>query len=120
MSATLSDELRYRLLKLLMDQPNASQREVAASLGISVGKVNYCVRALIEKGLVKAQNFKNSRQKSAYLYLLTPSGVEQKLLLACEFLQRKLTEYDSLSAQIEQLRAEIAASESPRSESGPV
>lgn len=107
MTASLSDELRYKLLKFLGDHPQASQRDAAAHLGVSIGKVNYCIQALIEKGHLKVQNFKNSRRKSAYLYLLTPAGVEQKVLLTYSFLQRKIAEYDSLASEIEQLRAEV-------------
>lgn len=105
----LNDDVRYKLLKFISTHPQASQREVAEQLGLSVGKVNYCIQALIDRGLVKVQNFKNARKKSAYLYLLTPAGVEQKVLLTYAFLQRKMAEYDSLASEIEQLRAEIGA-----------
>jgi len=74
----LSEEVRYKLLKLLGPNPHLSQREVAKELGVSVGKVNYCLKALIDKGWIKAANFKNSRSKSAYMYLLTPRGFEEK------------------------------------------
>lgn len=105
--AALSDDVRYKLLKYLADNPEASQRDVAHHLGISIGKVNYCIQALIELGWVKAQNFKNSRRKSAYLYLLTASGLEQKVSLTIRFLQRKIAEHDRLAREIEALRAEV-------------
>jgi EPS-associated MarR family transcriptional regulator len=103
----LNDEVRYKLLKYLADNPQASQRDVAQHLGISIGKVNYCIQALVELGWIKVQNFKNSRRKSAYLYLLTPSGIEQKVSITVRFLQRKLVEYDRLAHEIQQLRAEV-------------
>jgi len=105
----LNDEVRYKVLKYLADNPQASQRDVARHLGVSIGKVNYCIQALIELGWIKAQNFKNSRRKSAYLYLLTPAGVEQKVSLTIRFLQRKLVEYSHLAVEIESLRAEVGA-----------
>lgn len=105
----LSDEVRYNLLKYLVDNPQASQRDVARHLGISIGKVNYCIQALISLGWVKAQNFKNSRRKSAYLYLLTPAGVEEKMSLTIRFLQRKLAEHDRLAREIVALREEVGS-----------
>ena len=74
----LTDEVRYKLLKLLEPNPKLSQRQVARELGISLGKVNYCLRALVDKGWIKAGNFKNSENKTEYLYLLTPRGIEAK------------------------------------------
>lgn len=106
---TLNDEVRYKLLKYLAENPQASQRDVARHLGISIGKVNYCIQALTQLGWIKAQNFKNSRRKSAYLYLLTPAGVEQKVSLTIRFLQRKLAEYSHLAVEIEALREEVGS-----------
>lgn len=103
----ISDEVRYRLLKFLEQHPDASQRDLARELGVSVGKINYCVRALITKGWVKAQSFKNSRNKSAYMYALTPKGMEAKIELTYEFLRWKVKEHDILLEQIEALRHEI-------------
>ena len=74
----MSDEIHYRLLKLLEQRPDASQRQLAAALGISLGKTNYCIKAVIERGWVKANNFKNSNNKLAYAYLPTPGGIEAK------------------------------------------
>lgn len=107
----LTDEYRYKVLKLLAENPHLSQRELARELGISLGKVNYCVQALIEKGMVKASNFKNSQNKPAYAYLLTPKGMEDKAKVTARFLNRKLAEYEALQAEIELLRKEILVNE---------
>jgi EPS-associated MarR family transcriptional regulator len=100
----LSDELRYRLLKELENNPSLSQRELADTLGISVGKVNYCVRALVQKGWVKARNFKNSNNKLAYTYYLTPRGIDLKAQLAFEFLQIKLREVEMLREELAEIQ----------------
>lgn len=102
----LTDEVRYKLLKLLEPNPKLSQREVARELGVSLGKVNYCLRALIGKGWIKAVNFKNSRNKSAYMYMLTPRGLEQKAHLTLRFLGLKMAEYEKLRVEIAQMRRE--------------
>lgn len=102
----ISDEVRYRILKLLEANPTLSQREVARELGMSLGRANYCLRALIDKGWVKVTNFKNSRNKSAYMYLLTPRGIERKAEVTVRFLQRKTREYQELRAEIELIRAD--------------
>jgi EPS-associated MarR family transcriptional regulator len=107
--STIDDELRYRLLGLLAANPRLSQREIADVLELSLGKVNYCLRALAEKGWVKARNFKNSRNKLAYMYLLTPSGFEEKARVTYQFLLAKLTEVDTLRKEIEALRDEVVA-----------
>lgn len=103
----LTDEYRYKILKELQQDPNISQRELAKRLGISLGKANFCLKSLIKKGLVKADNFKNSTSKAGYLYLLTLKGIEEKGVLTKIFLQRKLTEYENLEQEIEALRTEI-------------
>jgi len=102
----LTDEMRYTLMRLLEANPKMSQREAARKLGISLGKVNFCLRALVRAGLVKATRFKNSRNKAAYKYLLTPSGIEAKAALTLRFLQLKLLEYEQLRVEIEQIRRE--------------
>lgn len=107
--STIDDELRYRLLGLLAANPRLSQREIAHVLELSLGKVNYCLRTLAEKGWVKARNFKNSRNKLAYMYLLTPSGLEEKARVTYQFLLAKLTEVDTLRKEIEALRDEVVA-----------
>jgi EPS-associated MarR family transcriptional regulator len=103
----LTDELRYRLLQLLEANPRMSQRDVARELGISLGRVNYCLKSLMEKGWIKVSNFRNSRNKAAYIYLLTPRGIEAKAGVTVRFLQAKLEEYDALAADIERIRAEV-------------
>jgi len=100
------NETHYLVLQLLDANPAMSQREVARELGVSLGKVNYCVRALVGKGWVKVGNFKNSNNKAAYMYLLTPRGIEQKSKLTIEFLQRKVREYEALRMEIRRMRRE--------------
>jgi EPS-associated MarR family transcriptional regulator len=102
----LDEETHYQVLRLLNANPEISQRDVARQLGVSLGKVNYCVRALVQKGWVKVTNFKNSHNKVAYMYLLTPRGIEQKGRLTLRFLQIKLQEYEILRAEIQQMRQE--------------
>ena len=102
----LTEEVRYRLLKLLEPNPQLSQRDVAQELGISLGKVNYCLRALADRGWIKAANFKNSKNKTAYMYLLTPRGFEEKARVTARFLQSKMREYEALKTEIEQIRSE--------------
>ena len=103
----LSDEVRYNLLKLLEANPAMSQRDVAQELGMSLGKVNFCFQALVEKGLLKATNFKNSRRKSAYMYFLTPRGIEEKSQVTVRFLQKKVQEYEELRSDIARIREEV-------------
>lgn len=103
----MPDDIHLKLLKTLESNPSATQRELAQALGISLGKANYCLRALIDKGLVKANNFRNNRNKLAYAYLLTPKGIEEKVRLTSRFLKRKIAEYEALKAEIEQLRQEV-------------
>jgi EPS-associated MarR family transcriptional regulator len=105
----LTDEYRYRILKMLEADPQASQRRIADELGISLGRVNYCLQALIEKGLVKANNFRNNANKRAYLYLLTPKGIEEKARVTMRFLKVKLGEYEQLKRELEELEREAAA-----------
>jgi EPS-associated MarR family transcriptional regulator len=102
----LTDEYRYRILKLLEADPQASQRRIADELGISLGRVNYCLQALVEKGLVKVNNFRNSENKRAYLYLLTTRGIEEKAVVTGRFLKRKLEEYETLKRELEELQSE--------------
>ena len=102
----LSDEYRYKILRRLETNPEISQRELAGELGVSLGKVNFCIQALIEKGLVKANNFRNSKNKKRYTYLLTKKGIEEKVKLTAEFLRFKIQEYEALNKEIELLRLE--------------
>ncbi|MGR3592227.1 MAG: MarR family EPS-associated transcriptional regulator [Limimaricola soesokkakensis] len=103
----IPDDTRFRLLRLLEADPALSQRQIAAALGLSLGRVNYLLRALIEKGQVKAGNFRVSRNKLAYAYLLTPGGLEEKARLTSGFLKRKLAEHEALQAEIEALQREL-------------
>ena len=100
-------ETHLKLLRHLEENPDVTQRELARELGISLGKANYCLKALINKGLIKAKNFKNSANKRAYLYVLTPQGIEAKALISVRFLQRKMEEYEALRQEIEQLKTEL-------------
>ncbi|MDF1584437.1 MAG: MarR family EPS-associated transcriptional regulator [Methyloprofundus sp.] len=102
----LTDEYRYKILKLLEENPEISQRELAKTLGISLGKTNYCLKALIEVGILKADNFRNSKNKLAYMYLLTPKGIEEKAKITSRFLNNKLQEYEKLQAEIAELKVE--------------
>lgn len=102
----LTDEYRYKILKLLEAQPEISQRELAKSLGVSLGKANFCLKALIDIGLIKASNFRNSQNKLAYMYLLTPTGIEAKSSITLRFLKAKMQEYELLQAEISALMQE--------------
>ena len=108
------EEAHYKLLRLIESRPQLTQRQLARELGMSLGKINYCVNALIEKGWIKARNFRNSSNKLAYAYLLTPKGIEQKAVIAVHFLQRKVTEYETLRREIAQLRREVDGSPEPK------
>jgi len=103
----LSDEYRYKILKRLESEPEISQRELAKEMGISLGKMNYCLKALVEKGLVKVNNFRNSQNKKGYVYLLTPKGVEEKAIITLAFLKFKMAEYETLKDEIESLKREV-------------
>lgn len=102
------DDLHYELLRRLANEPAASQRGLARNMGVSVGKVNYCLRALVDKGWVKVNNFRRSDNKWAYTYLLTRKGVAAKVQLTRDFLRRKEREFDLLQSEIAALRIEIA------------
>ncbi|MFC3340488.1 MarR family EPS-associated transcriptional regulator [Paracandidimonas soli] len=105
--SSLYEESHLKVLRLLESNPQLSQRELAEALGVSVGKVNYCLNALIDKGLVKIQNFRNNKNKRVYAYLLTPKGIAEKAEMTVQFLQRKMVEYELLREEIERLRLEI-------------
>lgn len=100
----LQEDTHFRVLALLERNPDISQRDLAKALGISLGGVNYSLRALIEKGMVKAQNFSSSEKKLAYAYILTPKGLAEKSLLTARFLKRKMDEYEALKVEIELLQ----------------
>jgi EPS-associated MarR family transcriptional regulator len=107
----LSDEMGLKLMRLLEAKPEMSQRDAARELGVSLGKINYCVQALIQKGWLKAARFKRSQNRAGYMYLLTPRGVEEKAGLTLEFLRIKTREYERLRAEIAQMRRETKAAE---------
>ena len=106
--AFVYQEAHFRVLRLLEHNPQMNQRDLAAAAGVSLGKTNYCINALLEKGLIKVQNFKSSKRKLTYAYLLTPAGIAEKAALTQRFLMRKMEEYDALKAEIEQLKQEAA------------
>lgn len=97
-------EIHLKILRHLEDNPDISQRDLARELGVSLGKANYCLKALIEKGFVKAQNFRESDNKRGYLYVLTPEGLEAKMRISLDFLKRKMAEYEKLRREIQQLK----------------
>lgn len=101
------EETHLRALRLLEGNPEMSQRELAEALGVSLGKTNYCLKALLERGLIKVRNFRNSRNKAAYAYYLTPAGMRRKAGLTAGFLKRKVAEYEALKREIELLKAEV-------------
>lgn len=96
-------DIRLDLLRQIESNPEFTQRELSKEMGVSLGKVNYCIRKLTEKGLVKIANFKHNQNKMGYAYLLTPSGIEEKSRLTFSFLKRKLIEYEVLKKEIAQL-----------------
>ena len=100
------EDTYFRILRILNEQPDITQRKLAQKLGLSVSGLNYCLKALVQKGLVKIQNFKNNNNKFGYIYLLTPAGVLEKTVLTSRFLQRKLREYELLKKEIETMKKE--------------
>lgn len=104
------DQIHFRVMRALQDNPELSQRELAAKLGVSLGGVNYCLRALADKGFVKVRNFRASNNKMRYAYILTPRGLQEKARLTGRFLMRKMEEYELLKAEIEALQAEVDSS----------
>ena len=105
--AKLQEDTYFRVMRILQENPDLTQRELAEKLGISVGGLNYCLKALMEKGMVKMKNFANSKNKFGYIYVLTPTGMAEKAAITNRFLQRKMDEYEALKAEIEALRSEV-------------
>ena len=105
--AKLHEDTNFRLMRILEVNPNLSQREMGKALGISFGGINYCLNALVAKGLVKIENFSQNQTKFGYVYLLTPSGIAEKAALTSVFLKRKMEEYEALKLEIALLKAEI-------------
>jgi EPS-associated MarR family transcriptional regulator len=109
--AKIQEDTRFRIMRILQENPDLTQRELAEKLGMSVGGLNYCLNALIDKGLVKMQNFSQSKNKFGYVYLLTPTGISEKITLTSKFLERKQAEYEALKAEIESLKAQFDISD---------
>jgi EPS-associated MarR family transcriptional regulator len=104
----IQEDTYFRVLRMLQEIPDLTQREIAQKLGVSTSGINYCLNALIDKGWVKVYNFSESKNKFGYVYLLTPSGIAEKASLTGRFLQRKLKEYEEMRAEIESLRSEVS------------
>ena len=104
------------MLRLLEDEPQLSQREISERLGVSLGSVNFCVKALVDKGLIKVNNFRRSDNKLAYAYVLTPHGVAERVLATRKFLLRKLEEYEQIKKEIEILKLELESTGSDEKE----
>ena len=100
-------ETHLKVLRHLEANPSITQRELAQELGISLGKANYCLKALIQKGWIKANNFKNNKNKAAYAYLLTPKGIENKAQITVHYLKTKMQEYETLKQEIAELKNEV-------------
>jgi EPS-associated MarR family transcriptional regulator len=100
------EDIDFRVMRLLQAKPETSQRELAQALGISLGGINYCLKALMTQGWIKIQNFNHSSNKLGYAYVLTPRGISRKAELAGRFLKRKMEEYEALRTEIESLRSE--------------
>lgn len=98
---------QYQILKSLEQDSRSTQRQLSNNLGVSLGKVNYCIKSLIQKGFIKVNNFRNNKNKVQYSYLLTPKGIEEKTKLTMEFLKMKTEEYDNLRREIENLKQEV-------------
>ena len=107
MNQAFEQEIHYRLLNLLVDEPQLRQLDIAKKMGISVGKVNYCIAELAKKGLIKVKRFKSAKNKLPYSYMLTPQGIEEKGRITVRFLKRKLSEYEEIKHQIAALTEEV-------------
>lgn len=103
----IAEQAKLKILQQLALKPDSSQRELAQAVGISLGSVNFCLQALMEKGCIKMHNFRNKKKKLTYAYLLTPTGIKEKMLLTAHFLERKMQEYEALRSEIEALRLEV-------------
>jgi EPS-associated MarR family transcriptional regulator len=106
--AQFQEDTYFRVMKLVQAQPDISQRQLAQTLGLSLGGINYCLQALMQKGWVKAHNFSSTPNKLSYAYLLTPTGITEKTALTTRFLKRKMAEYEHLQAEIAALQLEVS------------
>lgn len=104
--AKAQEDIYFRIMRLVDEQPDISQRELAEKVDISLGALNYCLKALMDKGFVKLENFQNSKHKLKYAYILTPRGIAEKASITGRFLKRKLQEYEALKAEIEALKSD--------------
>jgi EPS-associated MarR family transcriptional regulator len=107
MKSVVDEETRYKILSFLHDNPDISQRQLAGEMGVSVGKVNYCLKALIDVGYVKFCNFATSKKKMGYMYVLTPTGVSEKVKVTIKFLEIKQRQYDQMKKDIAKLQKEV-------------
>jgi EPS-associated MarR family transcriptional regulator len=113
--AQIQEDTYFRVMRILQENPDLTQRELAEKLGVSVGGLNYCLKALMDKGWVKMQNFQNSKNKFKYVYLLTPQGIAERVALTSRFLNRKMQEYEALKAEIESLHQDVQQAGKPDS-----
>lgn len=107
-AAQRREDVHFRVLRLIEHQPHASQREIAEALGVSLGAINFCVKALIDKGHIKLANFKASKNKLGYVYVLTPEGIAHRTQLAVRFINRKMAEFEAIQAELDELRGAFA------------
>ena len=107
--AKLPEDTYFRVMSILQENPDLTQRELAEKRGTSVGGLNFYLKALMQKGLLKMQNLPNSKNKFGYIYVLTPTGMSEKTTITQQFLQRKMDEYEALKAEIEVLNSEVSA-----------
>ncbi|WP_096697331.1 MarR family EPS-associated transcriptional regulator [Polaromonas sp. AER18D-145] len=112
--SVLQQENHLKVLRLVDGNPHLNQRGLAEALGVSLGKTNYCLKALVDKGMIKVQNFRGSQNKMAYIYLLTPLGIAEKADLTAHFLKRKLAEYESLEVEIRTMQRELEGANDPK------
>ena len=102
---------QFELLRKIQKNPNYSQRELADELGVSLGKLNYCLKALKEKGLIKIKNFAKNLNKLNYIYVLTPKGISEKAKLTLNFMKRKMKEYEDLKNELEKSNTDVDSSQ---------
>jgi len=106
-TAETHEESHLQVLRVLASNPHTSQREMAVALGVSLGKANFCMKALLDKGFIKVHNFRTNQNKLTYSYLLTPSGIAAKAALTARFVKRKMAEYEELKAELEAMQFEV-------------
>jgi len=114
----VQEDVRFRVLRLLHDNPELSQRDLAEAVGISNGSAHYLLSALLDKGLIKLGNFTAAQDKRRYAYILTPKGIAEKAAITKRFLERKIQEYDALKAEIEALKDELGGDVVPENSPG--